>query len=52
MERLVENVIWGERVGWKRQIYRHMGRGLKRLKKPSYDIWRFLSRHVFNGFIR
>jgi len=46
--------MWEEGVGWKRHMggrgwlktseYRHIGeRGLKLLKKPSYDIWTFPS---------
>jgi len=46
--------MWGEGVGWKRHMgeeglaetseHRHMGEwSLKLLKKPSYDIWRFLN---------
>jgi len=40
---LVKNVIWREELA-KNAKYRHIeGRGLKLLKKPSYDISRSLS---------
>jgi len=43
-------VIW-EGEGWlKTSEYRHLeGRGLKLLKKPSYDIWTFRTRNECSG---
>jgi len=39
-EGLAENIVWG--MSWlKTSEYRHLGRGRKLLKKPSYDIWTF-----------
>jgi len=37
-EGLVENVIWGEGLAENVRIPSYRGRGLKLLKKPSYDI--------------
>jgi len=43
---LIEYVIWGKKVCWKRQntiilLYRHMGEGSKITQTTSYDVWMF-----------